>query len=211
MVISMKFAVMNAALCAIALVLSSCGSGSKGGSTASQPSYSGTGPFDRNGNYVEEWADNPLKWRLGGISTPGRSTPARSMPARSTPVDDEPVIVRLDEPPADAVPLAPTRSVSTPTADRSETRAPGAAKAKAQVKPSSTAAVKPKPKPKPAVAKAKAKAATKPKSVTYVVKKGDSLSAIASKTGASVSAIKAANKISGSIIRPGQALTIPKK
>jgi LysM repeat protein len=60
----------------------------------------------------------------------------------------------------------------------------------------------PKPKPKPVVAK--------PKSVRYIVKKGDSLSRIASRHGIGLSALRRANRISGDLIRPGQVLTIPK-
>ncbi len=43
----------------------------------------------------------------------------------------------------------------------------------------------------------------------YVVRSGDSLSAIASRTGTTVSALKAANKLSGSNIQVGQKLIIP--
>jgi LysM repeat protein len=43
------------------------------------------------------------------------------------------------------------------------------------------------------------------------VKKGDTLSGIASRHGTSVSAIKSANRISGTLIRDGQKLVIPKR
>ena len=50
----------------------------------------------------------------------------------------------------------------------------------------------------------------KPKVVKYSVKKGDTLSRIASRHGVSLSALRRANGISGDLIRPGQALTIPR-
>jgi len=72
----------------------------------------------------------------------------------------------------------------------------------ATVEPRPTPAVSaPNPKPKPVVAK--------PKSVRYIVKKGDSLSRIASRHGVGLSALRRANRISGDLIRPGQVLTIP--
>jgi LysM repeat protein len=43
------------------------------------------------------------------------------------------------------------------------------------------------------------------------VKKGDTLSAIASRYGTSVAKIRSANDISGSMIRPGQKLKVPKR
>lgn len=72
-------------------------------------------------------------------------------------------------------------------------------------RPSQTvSAPKPKPKPKPVVVK------IKPKQVKYTVKKGDSLSRIASKHSIGLSSLRRANGISGDLIRPGQVLTIPK-
>ena len=56
-----------------------------------------------------------------------------------------------------------------------------------------------------------AKTATKPKSaiVHHTVKSGDSLYSIAAKYGCSVTALKEANGISGSMIRDGKSLVIP--
>ncbi len=72
-------------------------------------------------------------------------------------------------------------------------------------RPSPTvSAPKPKPKPKPVVVK------LKPKQVKYTVKKGDSLSRIASKHSIGLSSLRRANGISGDLIRPGQVLTIPR-
>jgi len=188
------------ACCALALTLSNCGNSRNGGTQ-----QAGTGPFDRNGRYVEAWADNPAKWRK-----PGNAPSPHELKS-----DEVPEIAKNEQPPQDANPLA-TSTPSKPVISQTEV----ATKSKPTVKETSSAAVKskptvkegsavvvkakPKPKPKPVVK-------AKPKSSRYVVKSGDSLSAIASRTGSSVSAIKSANGISGTLIRPGQSLTIPKK
>ena len=46
-------------------------------------------------------------------------------------------------------------------------------------------------------------------SVSYVVRRGDNLSSIASRYGSTVSAIVQANGLTGALIRPGQTLVIP--
>jgi LysM repeat protein len=186
------------ASCAFVLALTSCGN--SGGSSGSQ--QSGTGPFDRNGRYVEEWADNPSKWRKAG----------KAPSPHELKTDEVPEIAQSEQPPQNANPLAPTRQ-SKPAPVISQTQVTTQPKPSVKtttttttVKPKPVAVTTAKPKPKPVV-----KAKPKPKSTRYVVKKGDSLSAIASRTGSSVSAIKSANGISGTLIRPGQSLTIPKK
>ena len=203
MIPCMRTALWIPAVTAVALTLSSCGN--NGGGSGPQAT---TGPFDRNGNYVEEWADNPSKWRKSG----GSPSP------HEIKTDELPVIAKNDQPPQNAVPLPPARSSKpTPPIAQTQLTSNSTTRKSNEVVVKSTrpavnpepVAVKPKPKPKPVVVKAKAK--PKPKSTRYVVKKGDSLSAIASRTGSSVSAIKSANGISGTLIRPGQSLTIPKK
>jgi LysM repeat protein len=142
----------------------------------------GTGPFDSEGNYVEKWADDPTKWRKPG--------------SRQKPVDDLPVIAANERPPANATPLPPT--TTRPTTTRPTTPPTTAARpTPSTVKPKPVAA-KPKPKPQPAV-------------VRHTVKKGDTLSAIASRYGSSVSGIQRASGISGTLIRPGQVLKVPKR
>lgn len=189
--------------CAFALALTGCGNGG-GGSSGPQAS---TGPFDSRGNYVEEWADNPSKWKKSG----------RGPSPHELKSDDLPQIAANDQPPQNAVPLV-SSSVSRPepAATRVTASRPAVVKSSEvvvkSVRPaerSEPAVVKAKPKPKTTVAKAKAK--PKPKTTRYLVKKGDSLSTIASRNGTTVSALKSANSISGTLIRPGQALTIPKR
>ncbi|MGL4401407.1 MAG: LysM peptidoglycan-binding domain-containing protein [Luteolibacter sp.] len=188
----MKPVLWISASCAFILTLSSCGNSGGGGSQ-----QAGTGPFDRQGRYIEEWADNPSKWRK-----PGNAPSPHEL--RS---DDLPEIAQNEQPPQNANPLAPSKPA--PVISQTTVTAKPTAKPVTTASTPTTATPKPvaaKPKPKPVV-----KAKPKPKSVTYVVKSGDSLSVIAGRTGSSVTAIKSANGISGTLIRPGQVLKIPKK
>lgn len=107
----------------------------------------GTGPFDANGNYREEWADDPSKWRRPSSSSSSSSAVASNTSNRNT-----------------------STQVSRPSP--------------------------PPPKPKPT-------------STRYTVKSGDTLIGIAKRHGSTVSAIRRANGISGSLIFPGQRLTVP--
>jgi len=177
--------------CALILVLAGC---ANKGSNPNDPL--GTGPFDSAGNYREDWADDPSKWRKPGSRK--QATP---------PATDLPVITKNEEPPPNANPLSPqTASKPQPTPNRVESAPRETTRTTEEPK---TASVE--PKPKPTVVKAKPKPKPKPKPTRYIVKKGDSLSTIASRNGTSVAALRRANGISGSLIRPGQALVIPKK
>ena len=77
--------------CAVILTLSGCAN--NGGSAGSSPS--GTGPFDSQGNYHEEWANDPSKWRKPG---------SHSQPA--APSDELPVVTKNEQPPPNASPFA---------------------------------------------------------------------------------------------------------
>jgi LysM repeat protein len=171
----------------LALLLSAC---SNVGDVASSNHPTGTGPFDSAGNYREEWADDPSKWRR-----PGKPEPRAS--------DDTPVIAKNEQPPADSTPITSSSS----TRSKPETKSVKVAVSKSQesdreIKTNAVAET-----PKPTVAKPKPKVA----STRYTIKKGDSLSTIAARNGTSVAAIKRANGISGTMIREGQKLTIPKR
>jgi LysM repeat protein len=180
----MKTAVCASVCSAIALALSSCGLPGKSGGSSQ---LANTGPFDRNGNYVEEWADNPAKWRRSGGSPSPHEIGS----------DQLPEIALNDQPPQNSVPLATGSAASTKRSvpQTSAKPAPVVVQAKATAKP----------KPKPAPVKAK------PSSTRYVIKKGDSLSSIASRNGTSVSAIQRANGIKGTLIHPGKVLSIPRR
>jgi LysM repeat protein len=93
------------ALSAVTLALSSCGGG--GGGRGPQAA---TGPFDSRGNYVEEWADNPSKWRKGG----GSPSPHERKS------DELPEIAKIEQPPQNAVPI-PMATVSKPIPQISQT------------------------------------------------------------------------------------------
>ena len=175
------------ASCAFAIVLSSC----RNNNYANNPP-GGTGPFDSAGNYREDLADDPAKWRKPGGSSTSQDTKPDALPE----------IAKNDQPPPDSNPLPPAgTSKPAPVISKTEVTA----KPKKPVEKSAPVVVKAKPKSKSVPVK------VKPKSTRYVVKAGDSLSAIASRTGSSVSAIQRANGISGTLIRPGQSLSIPKK
>jgi LysM repeat protein len=166
----------------LSVALSSCVH--KGGLTSGN-NPSGTGPFDSRGNYVEAWADNPSQWRKGSTQV----------------VDAQP------ERPAATVPVTPPALVSNTPPKPAATSTPVIAR-KPTPRPTSIASTTAKPKPKPVAKKPVVKA--KPKSSRHTVRSGDNLFNIAKRYGTSVGAIQKANGISGSMIRPGQSLVIPR-
>lgn len=185
----MKLALWTLPTCSLVLFLTGCVK--NGGNNPDVV----TGPFDSNGAYREDWADNPSKWRKSG----GKPTPHEMKS------DDLPEIASNEQPPKNSVPLV-TETHSTPTPVISSTpikESNPTVNTSPPKAPTNVVKAKPKPKPKTVVAK--------PKSTRYVVKGGDSLSKIASRNGTSVSAIQRANGISGTLIRPGQSLVIPRK
>lgn len=141
-----------------------------------------TGPFDNRGNYMEDWVDQPDKWYKPNSAGDKKKS--------------APLFAKKETPPVrETVTFVPTpvRSADT-TPSRPETT-----DAKVTPKPKPKLVSKPKPKPKP-----------KPVVVRHTVRKGDTLSGLASKYGTSTSKIRSANNLSGSMIRLGQTLTIPK-
>lgn len=199
----MKLALQMSAAGLSAILLASCGS--TGGTAGNHPS--GTGPFDSRGNYVEDWADSPSKWKRGGgvPSKPGES------------------LVMNDEPPADSVPIPTAENTrqpgdisSTPIVSRpvpvSTTRKTTASTTSTASKPKTTASTASRPKTTAAKPKTVAKKPAPKKATTarYTIKKGDTLSAIAARNKTSVAALQRANGIKGSLIQPGKSLVIPK-
>jgi len=201
---------------------------------------SNVGPFDKNGNYVEAWADDPSKWRP------------------YTPKEGEvPTIAKNEQPPDNSVPLAPgstttarppalashsatgsarvvansgsrTRGEAEQTVAKNSSRSKSSTDHRTVARKSSrsksdkdrtvarkstrpkadTDEDKPSSKTRSTASKGKSKA--KSGTVRHTVKPGDSLSSLATKYGTSVSSIKKANGISGTMIRDGKTLVIPK-
>jgi LysM repeat protein len=170
----------------LSVALTACDN--NGGSLSSY-NPTGTGPFDSRGNYVEAWADNPSQWRKGSTQQVVEAAPDR--PAAEVPVS----------PPAVSPPVLVSNAAASPASSstlvihKKPTPRPA---------PTASTTTKPKPVAKKTVVKAK------PKTNRYTVRSGDSLYAIAKRHGTTVGAIQKANGIKGSMIRPGQALAIPR-
>ncbi len=150
----------------------------------SSASYNpGYGPFDQNGNYVEAWADKPARqhnWNRKPIP-PG---PVSRTIARK---DPSPLNLR-EQPPVKRVPPLIAKAPPKPVP---------AKPAPAPVKPApAPAKPTPPPAPKPAA--------------QHTVVKGDTLYSLGRRYGTSVGAIQRANEITGTLIRIGQTLKIPR-
>ena len=193
------------------------------------------GPFDKDGNYVDAWADTPSKWRP---YTPKGAEGGGELPHIAT----------TDQPPPNSVPLAvgssttarPTRTalatnssppahdsthLVTSTSSKHKTGADtNVASTSSKHKTGSDAVVaktSSKYKTKAAAAgtaKSSSKSKTsvakiKPKSTSgatrHTVKSGDSLYSIAASHGTTIAALKSANGLSGSVIVDGKVLVIP--
>jgi len=186
------------------------------------------GPFDSHGNYVEAWADDPSKWRpytpkeVEGdvpriakneqppensvpLVTGGTSVARTTVVTRHTVPDTTRTVARTSAKPKAEAERTVARTGSKPRAEAERT----VAKTSARSKPDTERTARSTSKSKSSVAKAKPKA--KSSTVRHTVKKGDSLSSLASKYGSSVSAIKEANGISGTMIRDGKTLVIPRR
>ena len=160
MISPMRFAAQSLVAFLFLPLLTQCGSKSAPATNAV------TGPFDKSGNYVEEWADSPEKWYRPTAPSKKEKKPKTAIAKK------------------ESTPAAQPRPTPTPVVEA------------------------PKPKPKPVVVKPKPK--PKPVVVRHTVRKGDTLSGLSRKYGTSIAKIKSANNISGTIIRLGQTLTIPK-
>lgn len=68
-----------------ALFLSSC-SNNPGGSS----DYDVTGPFDADGNYRDDWADDPTKWSRPGKKRPTETAKVDEPPSNATPITSHP-------------------------------------------------------------------------------------------------------------------------
>lgn len=195
----MKLALLFTAATLPVLFLASCGTnGGLAGGANPGNHPSGTGPFDSRGNYVEDWADTPSKWKKNSSppSKPGEGLMAAN---DEPPADSIPLPTAANTPqPGDigSMPVVVTRPTPTKSVSSTKPSSSSSASVAAKSKPKTTASTKPKAK--------------KPTTVRYTIKKGDTLSAIASRNKTTVTALQRANGIKGSLIQPGKSLVIPK-
>ncbi len=177
-----------------------------GGCANKTDSPVGTGPYDSAGNYHEEWADDPSKWRKPGKAASG---------------DELPTIAKNEQPPPNATPLAAqgsspklppvqgepkvvaSKRKATASADEPKRHVTSTRKSPSSKRKHVDDSDEPK---KRSTAKAKSSPSSR-----YTVKAGDSLWSIAARKGTTVEALKKANGISGTLIRDGRTLVIPKK
>lgn len=160
-----------------------------------------TGPFDKRGDYVEDWADSPDKWANPPASSTKKTPPPlvtlTPPPSRSAPVEPVP-LVQL--PPSRPIISQPAPVVVVKPLPASDASPAPARKLTPKPTPKPTPKLKPTPTPKPKPAP----------EIRHTVKKGEFLSRIASKYSVTLSALRRANGIKGDLIRPGQVLKIPK-
>lgn len=168
-------------------LLSSCGNTPSGTITVLktggfQPHH---GPFDGNGNYIDDWADKPPKRRyvtrdqLANLKKKSKKTKSRPQVAPVSPT---------------AQPRFVSHTPSSATTIVSSTP-------KAAPRPAAST----RPKPKSVAVKPKAKPP-----ITHHVKRGDTLYGLSRKYGTSVGAIQRANKLKGTNIGLGARLIIPR-
>jgi len=226
----------------------------------------GQGPFDANGRYHEEWADNPSMWKKGGRmgkdaeptqaevasiqssvlgggggggGAMANTTPYASVkPVPTVPIVRPPTTIASNSKPAhhsrddddddeDDSPKSskgksgkPVTTTTTTKGKDGKTTIVTTTKGKdgkttvtttTKGKGGKTTVVTTKGKDKD---KGKTPVLVKPKPTTgskYTVRKGDTLFAIAKRYGTTAGAIQKANHMSGTSVRPGQTLTVPKK
>lgn len=179
-------------------------------------------PFDSEGNYLADVVSGQKK----GKPASGRAKAAEPAPQTQSYVDtyEKPVITAVDTPSTANNPIYERVPEPEPSQPSYSTGGGSSSSAVSSSKPkvtsvSSTTASRPKstsssgttataskPKPKPAV-KPKPKA---PSTLTYKVKRGDTLFGLASRYGTTVPAIKKANGLSSNLLVDGRTLRIPR-
>ena len=194
------------------------------------------GPFDSHGRYVEAWADDPSKWRPYTPKDAEGDPP--KIAKNEQPLDNSVPLATGNSPTSRAKSLrngsdstrqSGRNSTSKAKADTGQTAkksskskadteqtAKKSPKSKADTESTAKKSTKAKTDAEPTAkksTKSKSSASTSSKTrssgVRHTVKAGDSLYTIAAKYGTSVSALKAANGISGNMIRDGKTLVIP--
>lgn len=204
--------------------------------TSNTGTHPGYGPFDSRGNYVEELADSPSRWGRAAKSPPpvpqneqalltgNDNPPANLTPLSSGGSSRKPSSGTADLAVAGPPPVVKRSSETVKSSTTKPKPADAPVRTVSKPKPDPTvvkATPKTKSKPGPVVVKATSKPKTKSKTVAskprpssstrVVVKKGDTLYALALRHNTSVSAIQKANGIKGSNLTIGKSLTIPRK
>ena len=212
----------------ICFTLASCSSTKKSGdysgvvdyttpdTNLSQEEY----PFDEKGNYLADVVSGKRKGSKNKKIDPPKSNPETYerppepvVAAAPTPASS--ATPKYETPPA-TDPYAPVYSSgsTTSTASGLRTRTGSSTAQSRSTTSASSSSSKSKAKTK-VVAKAKPKPASKPKphssSVSYTIRKGDTLYALANRYGTSVAAIKRASRLSSDTLRDGRTLKIPRK
>ncbi len=193
----------------MSLGLVNCGSNGNAGFSGNSSGFQQNhGPFDKNGNYIESWADNPpaqnRNWKPSKPELPNSSQAIAKNNLPKPP--PRPIIAAPRPAPAPIVSYAPPR----PAPKTSYTAPRPAPK---------TAYTPPKKAIPPVVAKSSPAKKITPKKITpktkppviHVVKKGDTLYELSLKYGASVASIQKANGLRNANIAIGKRLTIPRK
>lgn len=178
-------------------------------------------PFDENGNYLADVVSGKKKGRKNKKSEPPKPEPAvydrppepavaaaspTPSPNYETPPAGNPAYtpVYSSGSTASAQPSRPTSTAGTqsppPSSSASSSSSPSSSGSKPKTAASSQSKAKPKPKPKP-----------QSSSISYTVKKGDTLYGLANRYGTSVAAIKKASGLSSDLLRDGRTIKIPRK
>ena len=165
-------------------------------------------PFDEKGNYLADVVSGKKRGSKNKPIDPPKSytetyekPPEPAIAAASTPNYEIPAVSDPYAPVYSSGSTTTTAYQPKPTARTSPTKSTSPSSAsKPKSKPKVVAKAKPKPKPKP-----------KSSTVSYTIKKGDTLYALANRYGTSVSAIKKASGLSSDILRDGRTIRIPRK
>lgn len=172
-------------------------------------------PFDEKGNYLPDVVSGKTKGRKnkssGSLFSKNVADVAEAPPPEPTLAASAPANYEI---PPESSPVQPeTSSGSTARQPSPPPAKPSSASKSSAARPSTTASAKPKPtasKTKSTASKSKP-AAKKPSTLSYTIKKGDTLSELADRYNTSVAAIKKASGLSSNLLRDGRTLRIPRK
>ncbi len=210
----------------LSLTMASCNSTKKSGDYSgvidyttpetklSQDEY----PFDENGNYLSDVVSGKKKGSRNKKVAPPTApeeiytTPPAPVVASNTNYETPPTSTSPTEDPyapvytSDGGSSASSRSSSSTSTAKRQTTSSSRPKPKPVAKPKPKPVVKAKPKPAP-----KPKPKPQASTVSYTIRKGDTLYSLANRNGTTVSAIKKASGLSTDKLRDGQTIKIPRR